>query len=441
MIFFLLSYSCVIIHLFLCYRNLAYGCAFMIFIHQLFPTVFCLGNVSMNTAMIAVLAVFVVIRNYRKMAKLPTRYTYMLKRLAFPLICLAALAPLSFKLQFNSWLQFVVTDLLPGFLILLSIRSLRDFKVVLYTLLGSYILIGIYGILTYVWHMNPIFTLFNIYYGELQDNYTGSGEEIIRGALTGAASGNTSGPLPWGQSSLVVLFAACFLPRGYKNGWLANSIIILSTLNCFLCGKRSVILPMILVIGYYIFTRYLQSTKGRIKFVMGTCMACLFMAYFVPDNGYMKNIKTSLFFWDDRLAEKNDVKGSSKDMRMEQFMYVHAMVQGSPFCGLGLGYPSYYSSRKGQHPVMLGFESIYFSVLVQSGFIGLVIWFLFFYRCYVYTKKAYFYSLDGIMVHGAYLLSLLLTGLQASLFIYVVYVCLMLKSKETPICNIPPSTI
>jgi len=198
---------------------------------------------------------------------------------------------------------------------------------------------------------------------------------------------------------------------------------------------------MILVIGYYIFTRYLQSTKGRIKFVMGTCMACLFMAYFVPDNGYMKNIKTSLFFWDDRLAEKNDVKGSSKDMRMEQFMYVHAMVQGSPFCGLGLGYPSYYSSRKGQHPVMLGFESIYFSVLVQSGFIGLVIWFLFFYRCYVYTKKAYFYSLDGIMVHGAYLLSLLLTGLQASLFIYVVYVCLMLKSKETPICNIPPSTI
>ena len=416
----------------------------MIFIHQVFPTVFRLGNVSMNTAMIAVLAVFVVIRNYRKMAKLPTRYTYMLKRLAFPLICLAALAPLSFKLQFNSWLQFVVTDLLPGFLILLSIRSLRDFKVVLYTLLGSYILIGIYGILTYVWHMNPIFTLFNIYYGELQDNYTGSGEEIIRiirGALTGAASGNTSGPLPWGQSSLVVLFAACFLPRGYKNGWLANSIIILSTLNCFLCGKRSVILPMILVIGYYIFTRYLQSTKGRIKFVMGTCMACLFMAYFVPDNGYMKNIKTSLFFWDDRLAEKNDVKGSSKDMRMEQFMYVHAMVQGSPFCGLGLGYPSYYSSRKGQHPVMLGFESIYFSVLVQSGFIGLVIWFLFFYRCYVYTKKAYFYSLDGIMVHGAYLLSLLLTGLQASLFIYVVYVCLMLKSKETPICNIPPSTI
>ena len=32
----------------------------MIFIHQVFPTVFRLGNVSMNTAMIAVLAVFAV---------------------------------------------------------------------------------------------------------------------------------------------------------------------------------------------------------------------------------------------------------------------------------------------------------------------------------------------------------------------------------------------
>lgn len=441
MIFSLLSYSCIIIHLFLCYRNLAYGCAFMLFIHQVFPTVFRLGSVSMNTAMIAILAVFVVIRNYKRLAKLPMRYTYILKGLAFPLICLAVLAPLSFKLQFNSWLQFVVTDLLPGVLILLSIRSLRDFKLMLYTLLGSYILIGIYGIFTYVWHMNPIFTLFNLHYGELQDDYTGIGEEITRGALTGAASGNTSGPLPWGQSSLVVLFAACFLPQRYKNGWLANSIIILSVLNCFLCGKRSVILPMILILGYYIFTRYLQSAKGRIKFVMGICMLCLFMSYFAPDNGYMKNIKTSLFFWDDRLAEKNDVKGSSKDMRMDQFMYVHAMVQDSPFCGLGLGYPTYYSSHKGRHPVMLGFESIYFSVLVQSGFIGLVIWFLFFYRCYVYTKNAYFYSSDGIMVHSAYLLSLLLTGLQASLFIYIVYVCLMLKSKEIAGCNILPSTI
>lgn len=441
MIFSLLTYSCIIIHLFLCYRNLAYGCAFMLFIHQVFPTVFRLGSMSVNTAMIAILAVFVVTRHYKRLAKLPTRYTYILKGLAFPLICLAVLAPLSFKIQFSSWIQFVITELLTGLLLLLSIRSLQDFKLVLYTLLGSYILIGSYGVLTYVWHINPIFTLFNLHYGELQMNYTGTGEEIIRGALTGVASGNTSGPLPWGQSSLVVLFAACFLPRGYKNGWLANCVIFLSAINCFLCGKRSVILPMLLVVGYYIFTRYLQSPKGRLKFAMSICLAYLAISYFASSNEYMKNVQTSLFFWDDKLAEKNDVRGSSKDMRMDQFMYVHIMVQESPLCGLGFGYPSFYSSQKGQHPVMLGFESIYFSIFVQSGFIGLVVWFLFFYRCHIYTKRAYSYSLDGIMVHGTYLLSLLLTGLQSSLFIYVVYVCLMLKSKEIAVNNTTPSTL
>lgn len=430
MIFLILSYLCIIIHVFLSYRKLAYGCAFVLFVHQVFPTAFRFGRVSMNTALIIILAIFVVGRNYKTIMRLPNQYTYMLKGFALPLIGLAILAPLSFKLQFSSWLQFVVTELLFGMLIMLSIRSGRDYKVVLYTFLGSYILIGVYGILTYVWRMNPIFTLFNFHYGELQDNYTGTGEEIVRGALTGVASGNTSGPLPWGQSSLVVLFAACFLPQRYKNVWLSNCIIALSVLNCFLCGKRSVILPMIILVVYYMFTRYLMSNKLKIKYVIGICMTCLFIGYFFPNNGYMKNIETSLFFWDDGLAEKNDVRGSNRNMRMEQFTYVHTMVRDNPLCGLGLGYPTYYSSRKGQHPVMLGFESIYFSVLVQSGFIGMVVWFLFFHRCYVYTKRTYHHLSDGIVVHCVYLLSLLLTGLQASLFIYMTYVCLMQKGKE-----------
>lgn len=84
------------------------------------------------------------------------------------------------------------------------------------------------------------------YSGEL---YVGNGTEILRGVLSSSASGNQSeGAIPWGQISLIMLTFGLFYQK-IDNKILKNSFIILAVLNCFLSTKRSVIVPMLLLLG------------------------------------------------------------------------------------------------------------------------------------------------------------------------------------------------
>lgn len=432
MFFTILSIVIIITHIFLCFRNLVYGYAFMLSIHQIFPTVFRFGRISMNTALILILFSFIIINFLKKRITINTKYLYTIKSFALPLLIITIFAPLDFKWEFNAWLQFLITEILPSIILLIIIRNVKDFKIVLSTLLCSYIISGVYGILTYIWHMNPIFDLFNLYYGG-NISFTGNGEEQIRGALTGAASGNTSGPLPWGQCSLVILILACFLPKNYKNGWLSNIVIILALLNCFLCGKRSIILPMIIIISYYIITRYILNKREIKKTIFIFSITILGILTFIPKTGYIKNIETAIFFWDDKLAEKNNIGGSNSTMRLKQFNYVNRMIASQPLCGLGYDYTGYYFTKHGKHPIMLGFESIYFQIIAESGIIGLLIWGLFFYRNYRITIYGFSFKKDALFIHVSYLLSLILTGIQSSIFIYLIFIALIQKNKEKKI--------
>lgn len=401
----------------------------MLFIHQIFPSVFRFGGISMNTALILILFCFTMIKYLKRQVKLSTKYIYPINRFALPLLIITIFSPLDFKWAFSGWTQFLVTEILASIILLIIINNVKDFKIILSTLLFSYVISGIYGLLTYIWHMNPIFELFNLHY-EAAISYAGNGEEQIRGALTGAASGNTSGPLPWGQCSLVILILSCFLPKNYKNGWLSNIVIILALLNCFFCGKRSVILPMIIIISYYIITRYLLNKKKLKKAIFTCSIILLGMLTFIPNSGYIKNIETAIFFWNDKLAEKNNMGGSNSAMRLTQFNYANHMVASQPLCGLGYNYIAHYVDKHGKHPIMLGFESIYFQIIVESGIIGLLIWSSFLYRNYKTTIYAFPMKKDALFIHGSYLLSLILTGIQSSIFIYLIFVALMQKSKE-----------
>ena len=73
----------------------------------------------------------------------------------------------------------------------------------------AYMIIGIYGILTYVIRQNPLFTYFAKYFN-YTINFTGDGTIALMGGMAGRASGNLSGPLPWGQTSLAMLILFVF---------------------------------------------------------------------------------------------------------------------------------------------------------------------------------------------------------------------------------------
>lgn len=411
--------------------------AFIFFIvcKMLLPPIVRIGSISMNTLMAVLLIVAATLDLIKNRKHYPKKQfkeiTLPVIYLIVPLAIIGVFANLGYSFQIKSLLQFFVTEISPYISLLVLIKTKKQLLSFINVLLISYCVISVYGIYTYVIKMNPLYIFFvaNYTYGYEVEDYTGDGFGSIRGALTGAASGNLSGPLPWGQESMLVALFLIF-NKYIKNKRLLILTIILASINVFLSGKRSCLTPLLIAFAYFLFIRRNVFTLKRILYIAGVALALFITINLFPQLEKLnKNLTTSIFFWNDQLAEKQDVGGSSLEMRLDQFNYANNMIADNPLFGLGYDWPSYYSKKNGEHPYMHGFESIYLRTIVESGLIGLIVWTVFFVRFYRLTNNRTNHK-ESLVFHLCFILSCILTGIQASMWIYMLLGGTLLLQKR-----------
>jgi hypothetical protein len=81
----------------------------------------------------------------------------------------------------------------------------------------------------------------------------------------------------------------------------------------------------------------------------------------------------------DFKGNNEQVGGSSFSMRVNQLLAAWGEMKRSPIIGNGYSWHYYYLQIFGGHPELLGFESLIFTVLCNSGILGVVVW-----GCYVF---------------------------------------------------------
>lgn len=427
----------IITHIYLCWKSLAYGCAFMIATRMIFPPLVRIGPVSMNTAFILILLFFCIL----KQNNVSPKAFFPILKLSLPLAILGLFAPLDYIVQFKNLLQYSITELLPFSLICLSIQNQKDLTIIVKSFFISFIIIGGYGIVTYFIRTNPwviIWSQFSGYAGEL---YIGDGHDVIRGALSSRVTGNQpDGPIPWGQICLIVLMFASLYPNIKKRTRII--LIILTACNCLLTAKRSIILPMIVLLATLMYYNIRIKTKyifASISFLIILC--CVFSFNKTLHKIYESNIKTSIFFWDDKLAEKNSIRGSSKNMRFEQAIYTNNLIEKNILTGNGFGFTTEFLKKYGTYTNAFAFESIYLWAIANSGYIGLILWCIFFYNCYKRNKNVNSNTII-LMIHGCYWLSILLTNIYVSLYCYMIITALLeryrvLYRSQVSLNNLP----
>jgi hypothetical protein len=350
--------------------------------------------------------------------------------LIIPIAILGLFAPLSYKLQYMGLLQFCLTEITPFCLLYLSLRNERDLDRCLKAFVFSYIVIGIYGIITYMIGTNPIFLYCSMIYTPDAQVFV-EADDAVMGALNGRATGNVGGALPWGQSSLVACLFLALLPKEKKNIWTRLAVLI-AILNCIFCTKRSILAPILLLVAYVI-VRFIMYVRKR--YLLGAIFIIVVGCVTLFSNKYMnaffeQNVKTSLMFWDDKVAQKNDIRGSSNEMRYTQFLYLHKLLGLNYLQGNGYNYNSWYTSIYQNSTPICAFESIYFQVVANSGYIGLAFWIVFFIGCYKMTKSYNAYKYDNAIFYICYLFSLVLTGIQSSFYYYMIAIAFYVRMKE-----------
>ncbi len=422
----------IILEVYLCLKSLPSAIAFFIVVKCVLPSSTRCGNFSIFTCLLLILLLFTFFRhkecNLQRKNHKDVLYPFF--SLILPLAILGLFGSIHYFSQLKWLLQWMVTEFVPYMLFLVIVRDKDDLKKCVDSLVIAFTCIGGWGILTYIFKLNYYVWLFSIASGYDGSLFLGSGEDSIRGGFSSFTSGNQAeGAIPWGQISLVMSCFGLFY-KGLEKGLKRNLFIVLSVLNAFLCTKRSIILPLLMVVSYVCVKKGIKKNNVIIGIFLLFLSIVLYVSIPKFSSTVDSYIAPSVFFWNDNVEKKNEVNGSSKELRFQQIEYTHRLIDGHFLTGKGLSFSQRYLEKNGQYTLVACFESLFLWSLVNSGYIGFFIISLFFVKLMKKTQGATNSKFDNFAFHGAYFLSIILTNIYCSLSYFLIVCAMMVKYRQ-----------
>lgn len=193
-----------------------------------------------------------------------------------------------------------------------------------------------------------------------------------------------SHPMRWALNLcfLTILFIVFSIKEKSKLYWI---IIVLMLFNLLISGVRTGIASLGIAGVYYLLI------NRSFKSIFLAAIVLITLNIIVSSNEDLSNIFDS---FTDIKGTKSDIKGSSITMRLEQLEGCFKEIENKELFGKGYGWTSYYKSIKGDHPVILAFESLVFVILCNNGIVGLFVWGIFFMLLFKLHRKILRFKID-----------------------------------------------
>lgn len=426
-------------------RNIMLGFTLIFAIRLLLPAVvrvpLGLKDLSLNSCLTLVLiGVFSYHLIIRKMqpAKLPGEFLKGCIVFVLGMLFLSIIAPeLTVKSRVGALIQMFYTEFTLCIIGWYLVKDNFDVKKFSNVIFCATLLMCIYGCYCYVSKSNPVLSFVNVVYGK-DDAMTDRFIEEDRAGLQGRVMGTMMHPLTWGGSCVLLFFF--YLRRRNLKIWQHTTVLALLFVNVIFSGSRSALLAVIIGIGYLVISGSVKVKLNFIKYAVIVAVVLFVGIYQVPSlERYQGFIESTLFFWDSSLQVNREISGSSMSLRYRQLLGSIDMISNSPVVGLGFGYTKFYNFQFGFHPVLMGFESLLFLSLIETGFLGLSLWIFFFFALFLLIKKINrFYKirlstqLSGYTITKAFIVAYFLfcmfTGVQSTLYLFLVLY--MVQAKE-----------
>lgn len=239
----------------------------------------------------------------------------------------------------------------------------------------------------------------------------------LRFGITGRQQAFFNHPITYGAvlTCIWAILAKLFFNKAISAIHFA-AISVLILINIALCASRSAYLFAI-VVAFGIMIKYFLSGRRYIQLVSLGIFS--FSAILLTDSfgSIYEAMEPFIFFFDDAVQAKHGLAGSSMEMRMDQFSGVLELVQDSLLFGNGRLFILGYLTNYGGHPVLLGFESILFSIPIMYGLVGTAAYFAFFTMVF----KSSFHPRNGFLqiLFVGYMALIVSTGFMGTLPIFL----------------------
>jgi len=359
-------------------------------------------SLSFNLVNTLLLAVFIFQSQVNKRFKLNFQFISPFLFLYFSLLFLSLFTRIMpWSIQFNSWRASFMQTCFVSFTVWNLTIADRKFLVFFkWALIISLTISGIYGLfLMKMEGLNPYISILTDYFGKEDFSILYSELEIRLDFLTASKIQSTMGhPMTWCLMLCIsiIMISAIYIETKNKALWIFIGLI---AFNILISGVRTGIAA--LTIGFI----YFLIRHRNFKLLLVSIIALILVAFIIQSNENLTNLFAS---FTDISGNKSVVSGSSITMRFEQLQGTINEIRGNELVGKGYGWTDYYFSLNGNHPVILAFESLLFMVLCNSGYLGLLVWILFFILLYqlnrkILTLKTNIYLMDTfIIVYALY---------------------------------------
>lgn len=291
--------------------------------------------------------------------------------------------------QLNNFrINIMLSLLLPFAMVNVMKFDKKAYNLFLFVLVIGILIATIYGLfLTLIPGINPwLMLVLPLGGAEFNDSYALADGE---GRLFGRISSVFSHPMTFG---LFLCFSFVFMVSNIKpkekgvNVFYILMMVLIAT-AVFVCGIRTPIGTLVLAALFYL------MLERKFKIFAYGALASVAVYAIISQIPNMATYVSSIFD-----SDSENVSGSSLDMRLNQLQGCFNAIRGHELTGLGYGWTTYYQSIRGDHPVILAFESLLYVVLCNSGYLGILIWGFMLFLYYRYVSKRFNHQGKSIML-------------------------------------------
>ncbi len=310
-------------------------------------------------------------------------------------------------------------NLLPCFLLYLSLAGTKDYKPFLRGFLNIMAIFSVYGIFTYVIKFNPYINILATGYSfrDIADEFLSGNDGRVR------TSSLLFHPYLYGIILIITSIIANYLyvfDKRFKRRYLLY--IILFLINIFLTNSRTVLI--VYGLASFLFVLSQLNTKNIIIMIFGAIIGYTSILL-IPT----LNEKVELIL-DLAQSGGKKVQGSSVEMRQIQLLASYRYFLQKPWTGNGfnylyegIGFRVEVSERVSDED-LYAFESYFYILLIEQGVPGLLANLVLFVGIFIYLLKSMIkvksykfrvFNYSCILILLSYLIYILATGTINSL--------------------------
>ncbi len=320
-------------------------------------------------------------------------------------------------------IDFMRTILLPFIMINVMNRDPKAISIFTNTILVAIVLASIYTILlTKLYGINPyLMTILPLSGEEFNEGYALAENG---GRMFGRISGVFPHPMTNGLFlSLASLFIFTLIDIDNLRKNILNIILFLIVVvSIMVMGVRTAIGA--LVVGFSILFYYEKRFKNVYSILIIIAIVFVIIHQIPGMDRYLSSIVDT---------ESTEVKGSSIELRFIQLQGGLDAISQNYLFGKGFNWTGFYNTVHGEHPVMLGFESLLLVILCNNGFIGIIIWIVMLFQYLKLIIQNFDLKNIAIMLAlvAIYLVYSIITGEYGYMkYFLIFYVIIWAKGKE-----------